>query len=247
VNQKLARRLLEKLGAQVTVADTGAMAVALLRNEAFDLVLMDCQMPEMDGYEATRRVRQGDAGESSMDVPIVALTAHAMSGDRDKCIAAGMDDYLTKPIEFTALRDAVVRATGGETHAARGARPAYAVASDRPLLDLQALRQQLGDDEDFAAELLAVFVQAADARLTALVTAMQDDDQVAIARHAHSLKGAAANVRANALSIAAGALEAAARGSGVIDREFRQVQSVWEATRELPAVVAALHDLRPPA
>jgi PAS domain S-box-containing protein len=245
VNQKLARRLLEKLGARVAVADTGAMAVALLRNEAFDLVLMDCQMPEMDGYEATRRIRQGDAGESSSDVPIVALTAHAMAGDRDKCIAAGMDDYLTKPIELTALRDAIVRATGGETHTARGASPACAGASDPPLLDHQALRQQLGDDEDFAAELLAVFVQSADAALTAMDTAVRDEDRTAVARHAHLLKGAAGSVRATALSKAAAALEAAVRDGAAIDPAFRQVRRVWETTRALPAVAAALRNARP--
>jgi CheY-like chemotaxis protein len=104
VNQTLARRLLEKLGVDVVVAEDGRAAMALLASESFDAVLMDCQMPVMDGYEATRRIRAGAAGAAASRTPIIALTAHAFSGDRDRCIAAGMNDYLTKPIDARALR-----------------------------------------------------------------------------------------------------------------------------------------------
>ena len=104
VNQKLARRVLEKLGAEVTVAENGAAAMAQLAAMSFDVVLMDCQMPVMDGYEATRRIRAGAAGPAAAAMPIIALTAHALSGDRDLCVVAGMNDYLTKPIDARALR-----------------------------------------------------------------------------------------------------------------------------------------------
>src|ERR1044071_4108391 len=97
VNQMLARRLLEKLGADVAVAADGQAAIALLAGKPFDVVLMDCQMPVMDGYEATRRIRAGAAGAAAAAVPIIALTAHALSDARDLCVAAGMSDYLTKP------------------------------------------------------------------------------------------------------------------------------------------------------
>lgn len=108
VNQLLTRRMLEKLGALVTVAENGAAALAALAAQPFDAVLMDCQMPVMDGYAATRRIREGGAGPQAAALPIIALTAHALSGHRDECLAAGMNDYLTKPIDAGALRSMLV-------------------------------------------------------------------------------------------------------------------------------------------
>jgi len=105
VNQRLATRLLEKRGHFVTVAATGCEALAALEKSSFDLVLMDMQMPEMDGFEATAAIRKKE--KPGTHLPIVALTAHAMKGDREKCIAAGMDGYLAKPIRPEEL-DAVL-------------------------------------------------------------------------------------------------------------------------------------------
>ena len=104
VNQLLARRILEKLGARVTLADNGETAIAKLTAGRFDVVLMDCQMPVLDGYAATRRIRAGVAGAAAARVPIIALTAHALTGHRDECLAAGMNQYLSKPIDPAALR-----------------------------------------------------------------------------------------------------------------------------------------------
>jgi CheY-like chemotaxis protein len=112
VNQKLAARLLEKLGAEVVVAETGQAAIHLLCANSFDVVLMDCQMPEMDGYEASRRIRAGMAGHARSAIPIIALTAHALSGDRERCLAAGMNEYLTKPIDPTLLRVCLMQVLG---------------------------------------------------------------------------------------------------------------------------------------
>jgi two-component system, sensor histidine kinase and response regulator len=109
VNQMLARRLLERLGANVTIADTGMAAIERLSLSSFNVVLMDCQMPELDGYEATRRIRKGAAGEAARAVPIIALTANALSGDRERCLECGMDDYLVKPINPEALREKLER------------------------------------------------------------------------------------------------------------------------------------------
>jgi PAS domain S-box-containing protein len=105
VNQKLMSRILEKLDADVTIADNGEVAIAKLTSTPFEVVLMDCQMPVLDGYEATRRIRAGAAGPSAKTIPIIALTAHALSGDRERCMAAGMNDYLTKPIDPGKLRN----------------------------------------------------------------------------------------------------------------------------------------------
>jgi signal transduction histidine kinase/CheY-like chemotaxis protein len=107
VNQRLAVRLLEKMGHQVDVADNGLEALAALPSGAYHLVLMDCQMPEMDGFEATRRIRK--SGESWADITIVAMTANAMNGDRERCLEAGMDDYMTKPITAEEFRVMVTR------------------------------------------------------------------------------------------------------------------------------------------
>ena len=111
VNQMLARRLTSKgLGATVTIADTGMAAIERLAISTFDAVLMDCQMPELDGYEATRRIRKGAAGPAARNIPIIALTANALSGDRERCLEAGMNDYLVKPLDPAALRDKLEQA-----------------------------------------------------------------------------------------------------------------------------------------
>jgi CheY-like chemotaxis protein len=101
VNQKLVTQMLQNFGAQVQVAGNGIAALEALRGTDFDLVLMDCQMPEMDGFEATKAIRSGSSGFA--DIPIIALTANALDGEKERCLAAGMDDYLAKPIKAEAL------------------------------------------------------------------------------------------------------------------------------------------------
>jgi CheY-like chemotaxis protein len=109
VNQKLAVRLLQKLGVEVQVAVNGLEALQALREADFDAVLMDCQMPELDGYEATRRLRGAAGAVRNPDVPVIALTAHALATDRSKCLDAGMTDYLTKPINPNHLHQCLAR------------------------------------------------------------------------------------------------------------------------------------------
>jgi CheY-like chemotaxis protein len=108
VNQKLMIHLLEKRGYSVTVAENGLHAVEAIERQSFDLALMDVQMPEMGGFEATRIIREREIG-SGHRLPIIALTAHAMKGDRERCLDAGMDDYLTKPIQLKALFETIER------------------------------------------------------------------------------------------------------------------------------------------
>ncbi len=108
INQKVLVRMLNKMGHAVMVVDTGKAAVAQLLHSDFDLVLMDVQMPEMDGFEATAAIR-GHECTSGKHTRIVAVTAHAMAGDRERCLAAGMDDYLTKPVDLIDLRQVLAR------------------------------------------------------------------------------------------------------------------------------------------
>jgi CheY-like chemotaxis protein len=111
INQKVAQRLLEKAGHSVTVAGNGREAVDHVSSRAFDVVLMDVQMPEMDGLEATAVIREREQG-SDRRLPIVALTAHAMVGDRERCLQAGMDGYVTKPVQPPVLFQAIADALG---------------------------------------------------------------------------------------------------------------------------------------
>jgi CheY-like chemotaxis protein len=106
VNQKLAVRLLEKEGHRVTVANDGREAIAAIERESFDLILMDVQMPQMNGYEATAAIRERERAVGG-HIPIIAMTAHAMKGDRERCLEAGMDSYVSKPIKTKDLFDAI--------------------------------------------------------------------------------------------------------------------------------------------
>jgi CheY-like chemotaxis protein len=113
VNRKVARRLIEKLGNNVTLVTNGQAAVEAAAQEDFDLIFMDVQMPVMDGFEATRAIRDAERAAGSgpqRRIPIIAMTAHAMNGDREQCLNAGMDGYLAKPIDIAALADALQRA-----------------------------------------------------------------------------------------------------------------------------------------
>jgi CheY-like chemotaxis protein len=109
VNQKLGRIVLTRLGLQVDIANNGLEALRLLPQRPYDLVFMDCQMPEMDGFEATTAIRSWEVSTGRPRVPIVAMTANAMAGDRERCLAAGMDDYIAKPIQSQRIVEALQR------------------------------------------------------------------------------------------------------------------------------------------
>lgn len=114
VNQKLIKQVLHRFGYAADLAANGREALDAVAKKKYDLVLMDCQMPQLDGYETTKRIRAGEAGDDSRTLPIVALTASAMVGDREQCIAAGMDDYLSKPIRAEELKSILQSAFRGE-------------------------------------------------------------------------------------------------------------------------------------
>jgi two-component system, sensor histidine kinase and response regulator len=200
VNQQVAQRLLQKMAAQVTLASNGAEALDRLAEGRFDAVLMDCQMPVMDGFDATRRIREMESSSGAKHLPIIALTANVMNEDRVRCIEAGMDAHLGKPIEPSQLADALGRYLRVETMPTA--------------VDLEALRQVTGGDAEFERELADTFVASGDQCLAEIIAALKTSDLDTIRKRAHALKGASANIHATSLSAAASKLEAAARTDG---------------------------------
>jgi CheY-like chemotaxis protein/nitrogen-specific signal transduction histidine kinase/HPt (histidine-containing phosphotransfer) domain-containing protein len=245
VNQKLGRRLLEKLGAAVTVADNGQAAIEAMQSTRFDVVLMDCQMPVLDGYEATRRVRSGVAGQAAAGIPIIALTAHALSGDRARCLAAGMNDYLTKPIDPEILRASLQAIFSPDGRRSRSMGSHGGGDTSAAVFDECALRAKIGEDGDFLAELLGAFVRTMDDDVVALLTAATRGSSAAVRALAHTIKGSASGVAAGALASAAATLERSA-GEGVIDREdVESVRLAWRDARCHPVItrLATMHKM----
>jgi CheY-like chemotaxis protein/HPt (histidine-containing phosphotransfer) domain-containing protein len=196
VNQKLTIGLLNKHGHEVVVANTGIEAVARATQETFDVVLMDVQMPELDGLEATRQIRQQEKS-TGRRAPIVALTAHALVGDRERCLEAGMDDYLSKPIRgrnlFAAIRRAVAdRAVVGPSHGddstAESRSGVESTQFDDPVDWNEAFRSVQGDRR-LLGELVDAFLEQCPTLLTQIRDAVQAADGPALSLAAHALKG----------------------------------------------------------
>ncbi|HEY2145619.1 MAG TPA: PAS domain-containing protein, partial [Steroidobacteraceae bacterium] len=197
VNQRVAQRTLQNLAAEVTIANNGAEALERIAASSFDAVLMDCQMPVMDGFTATRRIRESEGLRGTKRLPIIALTANVMSEDREKCLAAGMDAHLGKPIEPAQVIEALSRFLKGKEAA--------------PAIDREALRELTGGDVEFERELAETFVSSGDQCLAEIIAALKVSDLDTVRKRAHSLKGASANIHALDLCQAASSLESAAR------------------------------------
>jgi CheY-like chemotaxis protein len=208
VNQKLATRLLERMGYRIDVASNGLEAVESVARQRYDVVLMDIQMPELDGLEATRRII---AADPTGDRPtIIAMTANAMDGDRAMCLAAGMDDYVSKPIRVAELTDALRRAWTSRQEAV-DAEPAA------PVIDMNTYRElEATAGADFAAELVATFLEEAPSMLVELRTAYAASDAGTFRRVAHSIKSNGATFGAESLSNLARELELGGLPNGTV-------------------------------
>jgi CheY-like chemotaxis protein/HPt (histidine-containing phosphotransfer) domain-containing protein len=208
INQAVAVGLLRMAGVETTVAENGRLALEELRSAptgTFDLVLMDLQMPEMDGYEATRTIRRDPRFDS---LPILAMTAHAMTGEREKCLKAGMNDHLTKPVEQERLLAALALWTG---RAAGPPSSSSTVDAGRlphlPGVDREFGLAVVGGNQRVYRELLARFAQDHAGAAREIRAALDAGDRDAAMRQAHMLKGAGANVGARRVEAAAGELE----------------------------------------
>jgi signal transduction histidine kinase/CheY-like chemotaxis protein/HPt (histidine-containing phosphotransfer) domain-containing protein len=212
VNREIGQALLDSLGVTVTMAEDGVQAVALAQREpAPDLVLMDCQMPQLDGFEATRRIRDWErTSGATRRLPIVALTASALAGDREACLAAGMDDYLTKPVTAASLTELLARwlsvqaSDEPDPGPPRSAMPAVG-ASAAPLDFDPAVLASLpmvadGSDPGFATEMLQMFEAACQEGLAAIDAALATGDGSKLQQQLHTLKSGAAQIGALALA-----------------------------------------------
>jgi len=194
VNRTVVLAQLQKLGYDATAVNDGQAAVEAIRQGTCDLVLMDCQMPVMDGFEATRQIRRS----LHSGIPIIALTANAMSADRDQCLSEGMNDYLAKPLDLHRLAD-VLGKWGG-------------APAGPPVFNGDALLGRLMGDRQLAGLILRGFLLDAPSQLEKLRSLLDESDAAGVRLQAHSLKGAAATVGAEELQASAYALETAARG-----------------------------------
>jgi PAS domain S-box-containing protein len=206
-NQKVALAILKKLGLRADTAMNGVEALSLLGANRYDLVLMDCQMPEMDGYETTRRIREG-SGVLNGRIPVIAMTANAMQGDREVCIKAGMNDYISKPIDPAVLSSVLGRWLP-PADAQKKEEPA-GFDTDGDIFDKAGFLGRLMGDEELAAEILVSFLGDMPCQIANLKCASEKSDAESVRRIAHTIKGAAGNTGATALEKAARRAEEAA-------------------------------------
>jgi PAS domain S-box-containing protein len=205
-NREVALAQLRKLGYRASAVNNGVEAVEAVQQESYDLVLMDCEMPMMDGFEATRRIRKSIGS----GIPIVALTADAMAGDRQRCLSEGMNDYVAKPVEMGALEEVLARWLP-LPRVADTTPTAGLPTADRTLntFDAEALLRRLMGDRGMAGIVLKGFLQDVPSQLNHLSTRLAEADAPGVRRQAHALRGASATVAAEGLCAIAGAMERA--------------------------------------
>jgi CheY-like chemotaxis protein/HPt (histidine-containing phosphotransfer) domain-containing protein len=229
VNQKLAVCLLEKWGHRVAVANNGHQAVAAAETQPFDLVLMDVQMPELDGLEATAAIRRGEAGQGR-HLPIVAMTAHAMVGDRERCLASGMDGYLAKPIRARELLAVIEQVLSGANHSKTHISTA---AADPAVVDWAIALDRLQGDRGLLEEIVEVFREECPRLVAQARRAIAAGDAAELRLAAHTLKGALVNFAATDAVEAArrlemigkqGELAAASQAFEELERQLERLQ-----------------------
>ncbi len=221
-NRQVAEGILKKLGLRSDAAVNGAEALERLSATEYHLVLMDIQMPGMDGLAATRAIRAGEAGERARTIPIIAMTAHAMRGDREKCLEAGMDDYISKPVSPDRLGELVEKwltersdASAGKAIADPGTGPGAAtVGDDPPVFDRVTLLARLMEDTDLAGRVAAGFLDDIPRRIEGLKACIETGDGDGVLRHVHTIRGAAASVCGEQMREVCEALERAGKEKG---------------------------------
>jgi len=224
VNQKVGRAMLERMGYRIDLAMNGLEALAAWEKHRYDAILMDCQMPVMDGYEATREIRKREQG--LRHIPIIAVTAHAMTGAAEECLAAGMDAYQSKPLDrdlliqclnkflddSSAAGSTVSSENAALTPVANAASPAAATEMVLPV-EWEMIEQTTDGDKEFAIELVSTFAESSKESIEQIAMALATNDLGAVQRAAHSLKGATGSMGATTSRLLAAELEDAAKNN----------------------------------
>jgi two-component system, sensor histidine kinase and response regulator len=247
LNREVASGLLEDAPITVSAADNGEVAIRMLNESKYDLVLMDMQMPVMDGLTATRAIRQNSQFN---DLPIIAMTANVMAGDCERCLEAGMNDHLAKPIDPDKLFEALLRWIPARTAAPNIAAapvvtaqkpPADSAPLEIPGIDTQSALKRTGGNRQRYVSLLRRFADSQVGAVAQIRAALKAQDSATAQRIAHSLKGAAANLGANALATAAGSAEVEIKTQSEVEPALSEVE------RALFAAVAAIQRTLPSA
>jgi PAS domain S-box-containing protein len=236
-NQEVASGLLRRLGWHAEVVSNGKQAVESLEKQSYDLVLMDVQMPVMDGYEATRRIRDPNSKVLNRNIPIIATTAHAMQGDAEKCLSVGMSDYISKPIDPKKLATIVEKWLTRKVHSFPLESPVEAGATGRTpipgpqveslVFNREKFLECMMGDEEFAREVAAGFVEELPAMLSKLMEGFELKDIELVWKQAHKMKGSSANVGGEALRDVAKQVEQAGK-----DGDLEEVTSCIPELRE---------------
>ncbi len=205
VNALIAARFLSQMGCDVVAVSNGRQVLSALAESRFDLVFIDVEMPEMDGVEAARRIRDGEAGEENRRVPVMAMTAHALPEYRKKCEEAGMDGFVTKPVDVQALNAILERVRNGG--AADPCKSESVCREATRVLNRTDLLRRIGGDEDLLRDVYAIFLQKTPGQLAQLRGALERDDPGMITLYAHTLKGVCGSVGAETCSMLAREME----------------------------------------
>ena len=234
-NQKLVSMQLARMGFNVRMVDSGKDAVKAAADGGIDLILMDCQMPVMDGYQATRLIREAESGKN-FRVPIVALTADAMKGSRDNCISSGMNDYIIKPVNIDTLEQVIGKWLSSGQKNARQVSAAVPDAADQvPVIDREVFKElkklQMPGFPDVVAELIKIFICDTPPKIKALEAAVGERNSVAVQKMAHNLKSSCANIGALRLSALCRTLENDARAGELTGAERARDNIVSEYAR----------------
>ncbi len=220
-NQKYIRRLLDNWLCRATIVENGRLAIAALEKEDFDLVLMDVQMPEMDGLTATARIRALEK-KSGGHVPIIAMTAHAMRGDRERCLEAGMDDYVSKPISFASLMEAVCRVVPLSEIPLAEESAAQPTGPEDDARQLKKLVAEFNNDSQFFKDVAEMFISDYPPMVATLKQSIEEEDGERLGRTAHALKGMARNFQVDGAANVALQLEQLAE-----KKSFDQARSLY--------------------
>jgi CheY-like chemotaxis protein/HPt (histidine-containing phosphotransfer) domain-containing protein len=271
VNQAVVKKMLEKAGLSPITANDGVEAVELTHQEQFDVVLMDCQMPRMDGYEATEAIRDREAIHGLMRTPVIAMTANAMAGDREKCLAVGMDDYLSKPVKPAQLENmlrqwlpmedmirqgeerlVVEQVSGSEEDVATSVDQSSDSfesigGSSMPasgMIDRSVLEELYEIMEEEFVSVIESYLNSAPGLMVGIRDAVKDRDMNALVKSAHPLKSSSANVGAMELSTLARDLEFKGRendSSGLVDSYNLAAEVYRRTVSELKSIIDRGH------